>query len=118
MRLIARIGHVEARCRTSLASAALEKARLSLRRTSGGNAVIAGRRGTAFFGGPDTLLRIMDGLAMDPDRFRQLDGLLQSALQLFPSQREVFLRELSGSDPGLERDLRSLLALERQAGDF
>ena len=55
---------------------------------------------------------------MDPDRFGQLDGLLQSALQLPPAQREVFLRELSASDPGLEQELRSLLKLEHQAGDF
>ena len=55
---------------------------------------------------------------MDPDRFRQLDGLLQSALQLSPAHREVFLRELSSSDPGLERELRSLLELEPPAGDF
>jgi serine/threonine protein kinase len=55
---------------------------------------------------------------MDPDRFRQLDALLQSALQLPPDHREVFLRELSASDPGLEQDLRSLLLLEQQAGHF
>jgi len=55
---------------------------------------------------------------MDPDRFGQLDGLLQSALQLPPAQREGFLRELSASDPGLEQELRALLRLEHQAGDF
>ena len=55
---------------------------------------------------------------MDPDRFRQLDGLLQSALQLPPDHREVFLRELSASDPALERELRSLLRLEQPAGNF
>ena len=55
---------------------------------------------------------------MDPDRFRQLDGLLQSALQLSPDQREVFLRGLSASDPALERELRSLLLLEQPAGNF
>ncbi len=55
---------------------------------------------------------------MDPDRFRQLDGLLQSALQLSAAHREVVLRELSASDPGLERDLRSLLLLEQQVGNF
>src|ERR1700752_2897257 len=55
---------------------------------------------------------------MDPDRFRQLDGLLQSALQLPPDHREVFLRELSASDRALERELRSLLLLEQPAGDF
>ena len=60
----------------------------------------------------------MRGQPMDPDRFRQLDGLLQSALQLSAEHREVFLRELSASDPGLERDLRSLLLLEQPAGDF
>ena len=55
---------------------------------------------------------------MDPDRFRQLDGLLQSALQLPPDHREVFLREVSTSDPALERALRSLLLLEQPARDF
>jgi serine/threonine protein kinase/tetratricopeptide (TPR) repeat protein len=60
----------------------------------------------------------MAGQPLDPDRFRELDGLLQSALQLCPARREVFLRELSGSDPGLERELRSLLELEHQAGNF
>ena len=60
----------------------------------------------------------MRGQPMDPDRFRQLDGLLQSALQLPPDHREVFLRELSASDPALERELRSLLLLEQPAGDF
>jgi len=60
----------------------------------------------------------MRGQPMDPDRFRQLDGLLQSALQLSAAHREVVLRELSASDPGLERDLRSLLLLEQQAGNF
>jgi len=60
----------------------------------------------------------MRGQPMDPDRFRQLDGLLQSALQLSAAHREVFLRELSASDPGLERDLRSLLLLEHPAGNF
>ena len=60
----------------------------------------------------------MAGQAMDPDRFGELDGLLQSALQLPPAQREVFLRELSASDPVLAQELRSLLKLEHQAGDF
>ena len=55
---------------------------------------------------------------MDPDRFRQLDGLLQSALQLSQAHREVFLRELSASDPTLERELRALLLLEQPAGAF
>jgi serine/threonine protein kinase/tetratricopeptide (TPR) repeat protein len=55
---------------------------------------------------------------MDPDRFRQLDALLQSALQLPPDHREVFLRELSESDPALDRELRSLLLLEQPAGNF
>ena len=55
---------------------------------------------------------------MDPDRFRRLDGLLQSALQLPPDQRETFLHELSASDPALERELRSLLLLEQPAGHF
>jgi tetratricopeptide (TPR) repeat protein/predicted Ser/Thr protein kinase len=60
----------------------------------------------------------MRGQPMDSDRFRRLDGLLQSALQLSAAQRELVLRELRASDPGLERDLRSLLLLEQPAGDF
>src|SRR5262245_60211653 len=55
---------------------------------------------------------------MDPDRFRQLDGLLQSALPLSPLHRELFLQKLRANDPAMERELRSLLVLEDEAGTF
>jgi hypothetical protein len=38
---------------------------------------------------------------MDPDRSRQLDVLLQSALPLSPAHREVFLQKLRANDPGI-----------------
>jgi eukaryotic-like serine/threonine-protein kinase len=55
---------------------------------------------------------------MDPDRFQQLDALLQSALPLPPAEREAFLGELRARDPGLARELRSLLELEHRAEAF
>src|SRR5262245_15360495 len=55
---------------------------------------------------------------MNPDRFKQLDDLLQSALQLSADEREGFLRQLGARDRVLERDLRSLLMVEPQAANF
>ena len=55
---------------------------------------------------------------MDPDRWKQLDSLLQSALERPPADRDAFLRELCAGDDGLQRELRSLLDLEGAAADL
>ena len=46
---------------------------------------------------------------MDPKRWKQVDDVLQSALDRAPEQRDAFLREACGGDEALEREVRSLL---------
>jgi Tol biopolymer transport system component len=58
------------------------------------------------------------GQPMDPDRFRRLDDLLQSALPLSPAHREAFLQKVRADDPVIERKLRALLESEPQAAAF
>jgi eukaryotic-like serine/threonine-protein kinase len=47
---------------------------------------------------------------MDPERWAQVDKLLQSALELPAAERDVFLRRACGEDAQLEGEVRSLLA--------
>jgi serine/threonine protein kinase/tetratricopeptide (TPR) repeat protein len=55
---------------------------------------------------------------MDSDRWRQVDNLLQAVLERPPDDRDRFLREASSGDEELEREVRSLLSSEEQAGSF
>ena len=55
---------------------------------------------------------------MDPDRWKQVDSLLQSALERSPEDRDGFLKKVCAGDEALEREVWSLLALQSQAGDF
>ncbi len=55
---------------------------------------------------------------MDGDRWHQVDRLLQSALDVPPAERDVFLRNACGGDGPLERDVRSLLAAHDRADGF
>ena len=55
---------------------------------------------------------------MDAERWKQVDELLQSALQVPSEQRDEFLRQACAGDAGLEREVRSLLASDQSAGDF
>src|SRR5262249_46295999 len=55
---------------------------------------------------------------MDSERWKQVDQVLQSALDRPPEEREAFLRQACAGDEALEREVRSLLASERQAGRF
>ena len=55
---------------------------------------------------------------MDSKRWKQVDDVLQSALDRLPEEREAFLRHACAGDEALEREVRSLLASERQAGKF
>ncbi|MBV9082121.1 MAG: protein kinase [Acidobacteriaceae bacterium] len=55
---------------------------------------------------------------MNPDRWKQIDNLLQSALQRSPEERDAFLREACFGDQPLEREVRSLLKLEHEAESF
>ena len=55
---------------------------------------------------------------MDSEQWKQLDELLHAALQRPPEKRDAFLREACAGDEPLERQARSLLALEQKAGGF
>ena len=55
---------------------------------------------------------------MDSDRWKQVDSLLQSVLERPPDERDAFLRKACAADQALEREVRSLLRAQRQAGSF
>ena len=55
---------------------------------------------------------------MDSDRWKQIDTLLQSALERPPEERDAFLRNACARDEALERELRSLLTAQQHAGNF
>ena len=55
---------------------------------------------------------------MDAERWKQVDELLQSALQVPSEQRDEFLRQACAGDAGLEQEVRSLLASDQSAGGF
>ncbi len=55
---------------------------------------------------------------MDSEQWKQVDNLLQAALERPPVERDAFLRQASAGDKALEREVRSLLDAQRQAGSF
>src|ERR1700758_519100 len=55
---------------------------------------------------------------MDSDRWKQIDNLLQAVLERSPSERDAFLRQACGGDGELQREVRSLLASQEEAGSF
>lgn len=55
---------------------------------------------------------------MDPQRWRRLDQLLQTALVGDSAQREAVLTAAASEDPGLRAELEALLAGEQRAASF
>jgi serine/threonine protein kinase/tetratricopeptide (TPR) repeat protein len=55
---------------------------------------------------------------MELDRWKQIDRLLQSVLECPREDYDAFLRRECAGDEALERELRSLLALEPKAASF
>lgn len=55
---------------------------------------------------------------MDRSQWKQVDELLQSALDRPPEQREAFLRAACAGDETLEREVHSLLRLDASAEGF
>jgi eukaryotic-like serine/threonine-protein kinase len=55
---------------------------------------------------------------MNPDRWKQIDDLLQAVLERPPAERDAFLRQACAPDEALEREVRSLLFSQQQAGGF
>lgn len=57
-------------------------------------------------------------MPLDADRWKRVDALLQSALELPPERRGGFLRRACAGDESLAAEVESLLTCHRQAGDF
>ena len=55
---------------------------------------------------------------MNHQRWKQVDGVLQSVLDRAPEERDAFLRSACAGDEALEREVRALLTLEDRAGGF
>jgi serine/threonine protein kinase len=55
---------------------------------------------------------------MEAERWKLVDDLLQSALDLAPERREEFLAQACGDDAELTGEINSLLTSHRRAGDF
>ena len=55
---------------------------------------------------------------MHPDRWKQIDNLLQAALERPPEEREDFLGRACAGDRELESEVQSLLRSEHEAGSF
>ncbi|HEX6624624.1 MAG TPA: protein kinase [Pyrinomonadaceae bacterium] len=55
---------------------------------------------------------------MTPERWRQVEEIFQTALDLAPGERAPFLEEACGGDAELRRDVEAMLAQYEEAGDF
>ncbi len=55
---------------------------------------------------------------MDFERWKRVEEVFQSVLDRPPAERETFLRRTCAGDQELEREVRSLLASEGEAGKF
>src|SRR5262249_24020787 len=55
---------------------------------------------------------------MTPERWKQVDQLLQEALERAPADRAAFLAESCGADDDLRREVESLLGFQERVGNF
>src|SRR5271168_4519129 len=55
---------------------------------------------------------------MDSERWKKVDALFQATLARPPAQRADFLRQACAGDEALEREVRSLLSSQQDAGSF
>jgi serine/threonine protein kinase len=55
---------------------------------------------------------------MNSERWKQVEEVLQLVLDRTPDEREAFLRQACAGDARLEREVRSLVTSEEQAGGF
>src|SRR6266480_3309896 len=55
---------------------------------------------------------------MNPERWRQIDQLLQSALEREPGQRSAFLAEACADDEPLRSEVESLIASHEKVGNI
>jgi tetratricopeptide (TPR) repeat protein len=55
---------------------------------------------------------------MNSERWKQVEGVLQLVLDRAPEERDAFLRQACAGDAAMEREVRSLVTSEEQAGEF
>ena len=55
---------------------------------------------------------------MKPERWNEVDEILQSALERSPSERRAYVDEVCASDEELRREVLTLMASHEQAGSF
>jgi|GEM_PF-5333244 len=55
---------------------------------------------------------------MDPERWKQVDVVLQSAMDCAPEELDEFLKKACAGDAALEHEVRQMLKLEKRAGAF
>ena len=55
---------------------------------------------------------------MEPERWKQIDQLLEHALETPPEDRSAFLDAACDGDPTLRRAVEKLLRANERAGDF
>ena len=55
---------------------------------------------------------------MDAERWKHVERVLQSALDLPPDEHDAFLKRSCAGDDALERDVRALLRSAGAAGTF
>ena len=55
---------------------------------------------------------------MDPERFQQIDKLLEQALDCEPAHRKAFLEQACAGDEELRKKVEALLAAHEKAGSF
>jgi Tol biopolymer transport system component len=55
---------------------------------------------------------------MEPERWKQIDRLLEAVQERPSGERNSFLRDACAGDEALEREIRSLLAAQEKAGKF
>src|SRR5215471_5423713 len=55
---------------------------------------------------------------MDAERWKHVESLFQSALDLPPDEHDAFLKRSCAGDEALEQDVRALLRSAREAGGF
>ena len=55
---------------------------------------------------------------MEPERWQEIDQLLEAALEQEESQRAAFLEEACAGDETLRQEVETLLVAHDQVGDF
>ena len=55
---------------------------------------------------------------MTPERWQQIKGLLQSALERKADERDAFLDQACADDPALRNEVEALIASHEQASGF